>query len=127
MDQLVSVETAKLATDKGFRAIQEKCIIKLKDGREVEMWSDALPENAEYICYLPTQTCLQKWLREEHNIQVFVSSHTWHKTAHMKQPRWTDYVADVDNHSINDSRDEEFKTYEEAMEVGLHYALGKLK
>jgi len=74
-------------------------------------------DDTEYVA--PTQTELQRWLREEKNIQVYARSHT------KKNGKWGDYIALVDNFEINDARDEEFQKYEDALEVGLEYALEK--
>lgn len=69
----------------------------------------------------PTQSTVQKWLREEHNIQVYAKSNIKIDGV------WTNYVVYVDTTPMNDPRDEEFQTYEEALEVGLQIALETLK
>lgn len=75
--------------------------------------------NKKYKMYaLPTQSLVQKWLREVHNIQVYCRSHTKNGEG-----KYRDYVAYVNEEIINDARDEEYQTYEEALEVGLRYAL----
>ena len=75
--------------------------------------------NKNYTMYAaPTQSLVQRWLREVHNIQVYVYSNTKNGEG-----IYRDYVAHINERSINDSRDEEFQTYEAAMEVGLQVAL----
>jgi hypothetical protein len=95
--------------------------------------------NKNYIMYArPTQSVLQRWLREVHNIQVYVVSGTLSGTVDGVR-KYKDYVVHIcvassrDNEvgrvfqtAINDARDEEFQTYEEAMEVGLQHALEML-
>ena len=96
--------------------------------------------NKNYTMYArPTQSVLARWLRDIHGIQVYAVSGTLSGTVDGAR-KYKDYVAHVcvassrDNEvgrvvktAINDARDEEFQTYEEAMEVGLQYALNLLK
>jgi hypothetical protein len=37
--------------------------------------------------------------------------------------KYRDYVVHINDKDINDARDEEFQTYEEALEMGLQVAL----
>lgn len=105
-DKRISFETAKLATEKGFNI--HICVCG--------GYPDCLCHNIP-----PTQSLLQKWLREEHNIQVHCHSHTKNSEG-----KYRDYVAYVNEEIINDARDEEYQTYEEALEVGLRFALEML-
>ena len=142
----VEYETASLARDKGYRewcsayyetAMQD--VFVDEDGDECVDGELAIPKgyteivygnhrNAETedadaewtTCSAPTQAGLQRWLREIHNIQVYAYSHT------KVNGKWIHYIAVVDVVSLNDARDEEFETYEEALEVGLHYALNRI-
>lgn len=75
------------------------------------------PDRKVYL-FAPTQARLQRWLREKHNIQVYVHSHTKNGDG-----IYRDYVVYVNELTINDARDEEFQTYESALEVGLQTAL----
>jgi hypothetical protein len=68
--------------------------------------------------FAPSQAFVAKWLREKHNIQVYCFSNTKNGKG-----RYRDYVVHVNEQSMNDARDEEFQTYEEAFEVGLQLAL----
>lgn len=91
--------------------------------------------NKNYTMYArPTQAVLARWLREVHGIQVYAVSGTLDGT-----PKYKDYVVHVciakshDNAvgcvvqtAINDPRDEEYQTYELAMEAGLLYALKQI-
>jgi hypothetical protein len=147
-DQLISFETAELAKEKGFNiegqivfdlknndkiinfkdnAIQEfindvetgyrdKALYYLKDG--INRTDDNTDEG--YYILAPSQSLLQKWLREVHNIEIL--------TKHFK---------DKDNKSIEGyismvwlQRDGLLKykteiknTYEEALEIGLQEGL----
>ena len=104
-DQLITLDIAILAKEvEFFRWIYQR---------------EDIPANE---CYQTTQSLLAKWLREEHNIQVYVCSQTVNGLG-----IYRDYVAYVNGSQVNDSRDEEYQTYEEAMEFGLYKALKKLK
>jgi len=89
-----------------------------------------------YRC--PTQALLAAWLREKYGIQVYAVSGTLSGTVDGVR-KYKDYVAHVciassrDNEvghvvqtAINDPRDEEYQTYELAMEAGLLYALKQI-
>jgi hypothetical protein len=143
-DTKISLATAKLAKEKKFDAIVKGSIteyLNTKIDREYpegggpfgwkkgELEGDdgyfrnfdegADYSNKNFIMYArPTQSVLQRWLREVHNIQVYCYSHTKNGNG-----VYRDYVVRVNETPINDARDEEFQTYEEAMEIGLQHAL----
>jgi hypothetical protein len=125
-DKRVTFETAKLAKEKGFNVVQ-------RYGMEASLYNKK-GEHTYYANYgfmysglsdgyisAPTQSLLQKWLREIHGIQVYVSSHTVKSTNMMQIYR--DYVAYLNSNALNDARDEEYQTYEAALEFGLKEAL----
>jgi len=92
--------------------------------------------NKNYKQYAaPTQALLARWLREAHGIQVYAVSGTLSGTVDGAR-KYKDYVVHVcvassrDNEvgrvvqtAVNDARDEEFQTYEAALEFGLREAL----
>lgn len=142
-DERISLNTAKLLKEKGFAegcngAYTEYLKTNKSDNPafrttkgEVEfdnsyfingnIMSDFSGKN--YIQYsAPTQSLVARWLREVHNIQVYAYSHT----KNIKD-EYRDYVVYVNNTAINDPRDEEFQTYEEAMEFGIFYALNLIQ
>ena len=88
-EQLITFETAKLAKEKGF----------------------------EFHHAWITQSLLQKWLREQHNLEV-ISMHAddfvWWK---VKVRRLSKVGAELIKTEM------EFNTYEEALEKGLQEAL----
>jgi len=146
-DQRISLETAKLAKEKGYVNMGIGCYTEYLVTKidpeypegggpfgmtkgEVELSGDFFMNNHintdysnenYFMCAAPTQALLARWLREVHNIQVYVSSQTVNGNG-----KYRDYVACVNNREINDARDEEFQTYEEAMEVGLLAALEEI-
>jgi hypothetical protein len=136
-DTLITFETAKLAKEKGFlhssttyyspefgdvekiKYCQTGSPLywKLGTGKNDNRYSSNLiPEIAA-----PTQSLLQKWLREIHNI------HIWINTTF--QDNKIGYEAWVDVFKNNCFQEQQFdiemygKTYEEALEVGLQEAL----
>jgi predicted transcriptional regulator len=142
-NEKVTFDTAKLAKEKGFNEMVEGSLTKYLTTKvdpespeggpfgwiegELETSSEYFRNNdpgADYSCknYImygwPTQAQLQRWLRDVHNIQVYCYSNTKNSEG-----IYRDYVVHVNERAINDARDEEFQTYEEAMEVGLQVAL----
>jgi hypothetical protein len=98
-DKLISFSTAKLAKEKGFD----------------------LQSNSFNYVYAPTQSLIQKWLREVHKINIEV---TW------MSDKWFvdnyDLSTPMPNKSICKTLFNErngFNTYEKALEKGLEKAL----
>lgn len=130
-EQLISFETAKLAKEKGFldktfegeiRISQQN--IYSPDGNlhslEKALWSSAFKLKD---CFnTPTQSLLQKWLREKYNIHLLIE-------PYYDEQRVLVYGFDL----ITEKSEEEtilergFKTYEEALEIGLQEALKLIK
>ena len=112
-EQLISFETAKLAKEKGFNIsginIYENenllCDVEFKN------WNNGT------LCLLaPTQSLLQKWLREKHQLFITVNA-----------KGVIDEIVWYNNVTIRTKKDHKFenyyRTYEEALEVGLLEAL----
>jgi hypothetical protein len=118
-EQLISFETAKLAREKGFNEVckygRNNFEIKhptrglLRDLVTVEFprgqRNSEISQGAAVAA--PTQSLLQKWLREKHNINVFIDygyGYEYKIFSYFK-------------------RDGTFVTYEQALENGLLEAL----
>ena len=97
-EQLISLETAKLASDIGYSPI---------------LLGDNFKDK------LPTQSLLQKWLREVHNIHVIAVS-----GGENGLPSY-DYCVMVNR--INHNLDDGDYSYEEALEKGLQESLKLIK
>jgi hypothetical protein len=149
-DVLITFETAKLAKEKGFSVGTYGCLVHYKtsqthpeDGNsgpfgweKGEITSDSSfiingredlgdYSNESYDCYeLPTQSLLQKWLREVHNLHLYIDttpsfeqmeSHKSKYKVSIKVPfnpfKWT-----TGHYYLGD-------TYEEVLEIGLQEAL----
>lgn len=140
-DEIIALETAKLAKDKKFNILVKGFyteylvdrvdpsypegggIFSMNKG-EVDFESDYIMNNHanndfsnnNYICYAaPTQSLLQRWIRETHNIHVGIDY-----DVH----GWMFFITEIPNPSgeVNWSNDN-YKTYEEALESGLRKAL----
>ena len=109
-DELVTIETAKLAKEKGFNW-GEKCYFDINPNSQAMCYSETNPSHF----LMPTQSLLQKWLREVHNIHIYIIA-----------DGRLDFGMCL---NIIDSPDESgywnyfLKTYEEALEKGLQEAL----
>lgn len=121
-DEIVNFEVAKLAKEKGF-PLQK--VIK-QDGRTFfcEL-PQSHPDWANCDAwYLPTQSLLQRWLREEKGIHISVE-YEWVEGI----DDWTfyAYIKKVNNAKVvDDAIKSGFNTYELALEETLKYALENL-
>ena len=115
-DELVSFEIAKLAKEKGFdELVRDAYYVNTPELSRVmreECW-DGYPINSEDEAYLaaPTQSLLQKWLREVHFIHI---QPIYHKTT-----KYSVILNDASENSIGDMFGDYFNIYEEALEKGL--------
>ena len=128
-EQLISFETAILAKNKGFN---ERCYVYFYTDRYERELGMRLcnykslhgvtnsTRNSDLIeCAAPTQSLLQKWLRDKHNIIVTSDpitgfskcKHSWH--IYQFSNIW--YLSKFTAVCYN--------SYEEALEVGLQEAL----
>lgn len=113
-DKIVSLQVGKLANHKGI------WLIANTDGHQKFF-------DGNYLIYIPTQSLLQKWLREVHGIQIEIMHYTvdgdreqineeiWHYRVSMTRK------PECDTHDI--FVESGFITYEEALERGLFEAL----
>ena len=137
-DQLVTFDTAKLAKELGF---DEPCIDTYKDvelykhkakrynssfnteWRE-ELIKNSAMSNAKIARYsAPTQSLLQKWLREKHFIEVYVVPYSV-SGGHAMRGGKGFYEVVVDKSVTTWSG---HKSYEEALEKGLQEGLKLIK
>lgn len=78
-DELISFETAKLAKEKGFDVECERYFDETGGMWTYNNWGDGLRDGAYWR---PTQSLLQKWLREKYNIEVIsqrADDYIWYK------------------------------------------------
>jgi hypothetical protein len=122
-EELISYETAELAKEKGFHEETQA----MTCGKEYPIVCNPQEEttydwNSKEGYSIPTQSLLQKWLREKHNIHIYIeTTPTFDKMQGNKwkcsikycfQPfKWTTGHYYLKN------------TYEESLELGLQNAL----
>jgi len=118
-EQLISFETAKLAKEKGFDeqtlnhyGIASQAIFKY------DKWQD---EEGFTIC-APTQSLLQKWLREVHKIHIYVVPYGDKESWSLTNLRYTD-INELSYSTKSNYECIKFSSYEEALEEGLNHAL----
>jgi len=146
-EQLISFKTAKLAKEKGFNWKTENYIydefIKHTILKDKPTDYSNYKKGEKYECIgLPTQSLLQRWLREVHNIIVDVSldflnpytkesikySPTFYTYSNNKKRFWlyTDYInSDECTKEMQEEMPifQNYFTWEEALEIGLQEAL----
>ena len=138
-DQLISFKTAKIAKEKGFDIFtsfmnfynsNNKFEERLHENLDEDSNSDFCPgfiinnpamyDNKYYpteVYYsAPTQSLLQKWLREVHTIDIAIKHATYYR-----------YLLHGSYYPDNPNYCGGFKTYEEALEQGLIEALKLIK
>ena len=152
-ETLVSYETAKLAKEVGFDipcgqfydSEDSNCDqleepnsdgIFLQQRRSFGMYEiiienynnlidlNGLPLDLPQCASAPTQSLLQKWLRERHDIDVWASPYWITSMGKTTKGYETDIVAKKEGRS---KRSVGFNTYEEALEAGLLEALKLIK
>ncbi len=135
-EQLISFKTAKLAKEKGFdwecffkyKHNKNQSIVKIYDNRNHRLKS-TIPfftgnyNNSKFTTSTPTQSLLQKWLREKYNIIVLVNIYCpdWDKTFNYYPE--INIPSSGDFGDILEDKNLSFDTYEEALEKGLYEAL----
>ena len=118
-EQLISFETAKLAKEKGFEDRVNNAFYtfkgKLNSGKLLQTYN--FTKNGEG-CDAPTQSLLQKWLREEKEVVVLIGL----------QGTDNEFTTTID-YDFKDGDSTTiyvwgyYKTYEKALEKGLKEAL----
>lgn len=106
-DQIISLETAKLANDKGFNIVYGFLKIGMM-GNEI-------------LC---TQSLLQRWLREKHSINILVHPHQVNNSP-ITYSFCLHYKYGFQSNMTNWSK--RHKNYEEALEAGLIEGLKLIK
>jgi hypothetical protein len=121
-NEIITFKTAKLANEKEFN-ISQDCGYE-SNGTYFDNSQDYDGCKFGYckeIYLAPTQSMLQRWLREKHQIDIIIL------------PKLKDlgkfYGGYIDNDvkMIHKSYGSNFKTYEEALEEGLYEALKLIK
>jgi len=110
-EQLITFETAKLAKEMGFQLYTSFYYSEGMEIKGTKMGMHGNP-NAYGGISAPTQSLLQKWLREEHRVNVVCLPNRYDSDV------WYYFVG-----SSAISHEDTGYTYEEALEEGLVVAL----
>jgi len=153
-EPIVSYDLAKLAKEKGFDWECYKCYdyaltskYDEQDGYsgsfgwkkgELNLRGDYFVNNYNnidysnknwYMCAAPTQSLLQKWLRDVHDINIFMNFKPnikkWDFIPYSMNINGKEYVKQ-NNEYLKLHRERRYDTYEEALEEGLKEALNKI-
>lgn len=120
-EQYISLETARLAKERGFNLTQDTFY---NAGSQWKLQSDSLLRTgADEFLEAPTQSLLQRWLREEHGIHISIRrAYFW------DEEEYNDfiYLSGKDEHE-DITLGNEWETYEDALENGLKEALKLIK
>jgi len=116
-EQKVMFEIAKLAKEKGFDDYYRDCYDQ--QGIIIPLFRQAALIETVF-CSAPTQSLLQRWLREVHNI--YVNSDYYQGYPEVRFYYDIKILID-DNYNGNQDSDDAIYTYEQAMELGLQEAL----
>lgn len=130
-DELVTFKTAKLAKDNGFdKETINMYVVKTSGefpwqqiGAFINLYEHTDETNCpnhnvptEFLISAPTQSLLQKWLREKHSIHVFITKgYGWEYNVQKR------YIHPCDE------KDGTFNSYEDALEEGLQMGLKLIK
>lgn len=118
-EELVTHEVAKLAKEKEFN---EKCYHYYQNGvLESDGYFTRYNKGVDSICSAPTQSLLQRWLREEKAIAIVLQPYSY--DIQRSTYTWI-YEIWVDNNFEKTSKS--FKTYELALEDALKYTFKNL-
>ena len=139
-EQLVSFKTGLLAKHAGFK---ESCNNRQSYNLPRSFYNDIVSDDLHWIdniVMLPTQTLLQKWLRDNHKIFVTVRVDSTLEPKFCYSLKWVTEYSDGSfewmstNHqdyTYNGKPGQHFSdlfyTYEEALEEGLYEALHLIK
>lgn len=125
-DEICTYEVCKLAKEKGFGEMASCYQGYRKDG--TLFYFSNMPDGKERVmqmdCLAPTQSLLQRWLREEKGIHISVE-YEWVEGV----DDWTfwSYIKKINNAKVvNDAIKSGFDTYELALEDALKFALKNL-
>jgi hypothetical protein len=131
-EEFINFETAKLAKEKGFDVETNDSYVlnssnqnKFHEGMGCNNYKTDLP----FIC-APTQSLLQKWLRDIHSIDITVITNYvdsgriyYVGLSYVNKDNLVDiwFSKDITHQNI------EYKTHEQALEKGLFKSLKQIK
>lgn len=124
-EELISLKTAQLAKEKGFDMKSGFAFCIENNKVEETLYCYTKEEKHLYVAR-PTQSLLQKWLRDEHKINIFMNFKPnikkWDFITYDMGMNGSEYV----KYNIGYSQiygERRFDTYEEALEEALQEGL----
>lgn len=126
-DQLITFETAKLAKEKGFNEYCAYYAVEAKGAKDKYECPTYLIQNSNGWITAPTQSLLQKWLREKHNISALISTDPYGSNAWFSKWERLINIEGGTKSASSTWRTKRFKSYEDALEKGLVEALKLIK
>ena len=129
-EEICTYEVCKLAKEKGFpQDVFGTCEMKsscyLEDGR---FYKDGCICPIENAYTAPTQSLLQRWLREEKNLYISIIAYAKSKRVYYEwQVRYISALGNMNKaSSVMSIEKYRYNTYELALEDALKYALENL-
>lgn len=123
-EQLITFETAKLAKEKGYGILSSDCAYNYSEENNfdlgINIWTKDDFKNYD-IYPAPTQSLLQKWLREVQKIDVVLSP------SLDSDKYWVSIYKNKQETNTKLEGSKSFETYELALEFGLYQALELIK
>ena len=127
-EQIISLETAKLANNKGFNV---ECDYFYNRGSNYKLQNDSIIRTGDDLIYeAPTQSLLQKWLRDLHGVDIHITrnkpSYREYRVEIYKIDNTPNYIYfQISTKKSNGCK--WFDDYEEALEAALLEALKLIK
>lgn len=121
-DTLISFDIAKLAKEKGYNIISKKMY---SGNTNLEPYNKLRWDLYGDYYYASTQSLLQKWLREVHNIHIQIEN-----VNVPKKEKWIYEIMKLPSGVLvlwNEKTSPIFDTYEQALEEGLQEGLKLIK
>jgi hypothetical protein len=112
-EELITFETAKLAKERGFD-LETSRIPFYYDVKGNEVY---YTQKTHTCIIAPTQSLLQKWLREKHKLFLTIDLANWNENYFLFNIKYK-------NDKMTSTA---FDSYEEALEGGLYGSLTKVK
>jgi hypothetical protein len=123
-EPLITFETAKLAKEKGFDDVKTNHLPYMLEGDDKGRIGASIYCKVYANCC--TQSFLQKWLREAHCINIFMTFKPnikkWDFIPYFMSMDAKEYIEYNSNYTKQNNK-RRFDTYEDALEIGLQEAL----
>jgi len=127
-DEIIEFKTAKLAKERGFKE-NSVYMVYNPNGKIINLFH---PQLEGFIAtQAPTQSLLQRWLREVHNLHVNLnlrSSHNYLLNIYSKEEEVGIRTQRKEKYlNIHKTSEELNNSYEQSLEIGLQEALKLIK